>query len=248
MHPCNTFILGALTGLYAASCFGAVIVVPESGPQLARNQLCVATAVKVGDSFTNVDGDRLVIHSVSGKLASHFSPCANQDQPILAEVELIESPEFHSTFSLDLPEGYSRRVLSSREQFELFRVRAESTAHHVTLSVLSRDHRKVPDVEAFVDRIKRAQTGPDGTTQTATEHLTIDGLPALRWQTEYKGHFLAPSMFSVTTVIIGDAEVAVVTAEGIARQVKAFHDEMAELANSAHGLRKEPVASAPPLQ
>jgi hypothetical protein len=208
------------------------------GSKLGPHQACAPAATKVGDTLENLDGDRLVVRSVSGKLASRFSNCAGAEQPVLTEVELIESPEFRSTFSLDLPATFDQMPLSDFERFELFRVRAYSDSKHVVLTAHSWDRRKVGDVDAFVAAQKEAQTAPGDITQTPTERLTIQGIPALRWETEHKPHAIVPSTSAVTTVLVGDSEVVVLTVTGVTWKIGKYREEMGQLAEGARGLTK----------
>jgi hypothetical protein len=218
--------------------------IPEPARKLGPHQQCVAPTAKVGDSTANVDGDRIVIQSVSGKFASSFSPCSPPGQPLLAEVEFIESPAFRSGFTLDLPATFTSTPLSDGERFDLVRVRAYSSSQHMWLSAHSWDRRTIPDIDAFAADQKHLQTLPGNITQTATEHLTVQGIPALRWQTEYKPHSIAPNTSSVTTVLIGDSEVAVLSVTGITFKIGNSRDAMLQIADGVHGLMGGPAASA----
>jgi hypothetical protein len=218
--------------------------IPEPARKLGPHQQCVTSPAKVGDAAENIDGDRIVIQSVSGKFASSFSPCTPRDQPLLAEVEFVESTEFRSAFTLDLPATFTSMPLSDVERFELVRVRAYSSTLHMWLSAHSWDRRKIPDIDAFAADQKNLQTLPGNITQTATEHLTVQGIPALRWQTEYKPHSIAPNTSSVTTVLIGDSEVAVISVTGITFKIGNSRDAMLQIADGAHGLMSGSAASA----
>ena len=231
--------LGVFALLSATDGVAGVIIGFEPGPQLGPKQACVAATVNAGDSFNNIDGDRLVIHSLSGKFASSFSPCSGGDKPLLAEVEFIESPDFHAAFALDIPETFTPAARSDFERFELSRIRAYSSSRHMWLTAHSWDRRRVSDIDAFAAEQKRVQTLRGDITQTPTERVTIKGVPALRWQTEYKPRSLAPNLFSVTTVLGGDTEVAVVIIEGISRKVTALHAEMLRISEGSHGLAAE---------
>ena len=236
-------LFGLALGLCAETSFGGVMMSFEPGPQLGPHQACVAPAVKAGDTLENPNGDRLVIHSISGKVASTFSPCASADQPFLAEVELIESPDFRSVFTLDLPATFAQKPLSDFERFELCRIRAYSSHQHIWLSAHSWDRRRVADVDAFATEQKRVQTLLGDITQTPTERLTIQSIPALRWETEHKPHSIEPNTSAVTTVLIGDSEVVVLTVTGITWKIGKYRDEMVRMAEGAHGLTKEFRAS-----
>jgi hypothetical protein len=237
-------LFAAIAGLQSLPSASGIMFIPEPGRKLGPHQQCVASTAKVGDATENIDGDRIVIQSVSGKFASSFSPCSPPDQPLLAEVEFIESPEYHSAFSLDLPATFTSKPLSEVERFELVRVRAYSSTQHMWLSAHSWDRRKISDIDAFATDQKQLQTLPGNITQTATEHLTVRGIPALRWQTEYKPHSIAPNTSSVTTVLIGDSEVAVVSVTGITFKIGNSRDAMLQIADGVHGLMGGPAAPA----
>jgi hypothetical protein len=241
--PSYRMIFAAALGLNAATSFAGAMTYFEPGPQLSRTQACVPETAKAGDGIENVNGDRLAIRSLSGKLSSRFSPCAGREQPILAEVEFIESADFHSTLAIDLPADFSRKTLSERERFAIYRVRASDSSHQIYLWVKSWDRRKVADPDAFVDEQRRAQTLLGAITQTPAEHLTIQGVPALRWETQHKPRFPAPNMTYVTTVLIGDSEVAVLTVWGLSRWFAPIRDQLLKIADSVHGLSGAPRES-----
>jgi hypothetical protein len=233
-------VLGAaLVAFHAGASLAGTMMFFEPGPQLGPQQACVAATVKAGDTLENLDGDRLTVRSVSGKLASHFSACANAEQPFLAEVALSESPDFRSGFALDLPAAFAQMPLSDTQRFELCRMRAQSSQGHIWLSAYSWDRRKVPDIDAFAAEQKRVQTLRGDITQTATERLTIQGVPALRWNTEHRPHSIVPNTFAVTTVMIGDSEVVVLTVTGITRKLSDSRGELVQVAEGAHGLTKQ---------
>jgi hypothetical protein len=232
-------LLGVVVGLHAGASFAGAMVFFEPGPRLGPHQACVAPTVKAGDTLENVDGDRLVVHSISGKFASNFSPCAAADHPLLAEVELVESSDFRSAFTLDLPTTFAQIPPSDFERFELCRIRAYSSHQHIWLAAHSWDRRKVAEIDAFAAEQKRAQSLAGDITQTPTESLTIQGIPALRWETEHKPHSIEPNTSTVSTVLIGDSEVVVLTVTGITWKIGKYRDEMARMAEGAHGLTKE---------
>ncbi len=232
-------VFGVALGLYAGPNFAGAMVFFEPGPKLGPHQACVAPTVKAGDTLENLDGDRLVVHSISGKFASALTPCAGADQPLLAEVELVEAPDFHSAFALDLPATFAQTPLSDFERFQLCRIRAYSSDQHIWLSAHSWDRRKVLDTAAFAAEQRREQSLGSDITQTPTEPLTIQGIPALRWETEQKPHSIAPNTTTVTTVLIGDSEVVVLTVTGVTRKIGKYRDEMTRMAEGAHGLTKE---------
>jgi hypothetical protein len=239
-------LLAGLAGLHALPTVAGVMFIPEPARQLAPHQLCVASAAQVGDATENIDGDRMVIQSIAGKFASSFSPCSSPGQPLLAEVQIIEAAEFHPAFTLDLPATFTSRTLSDIERFELYRARAYSSTEHMWLAARSWDRRKLPDLESFAAEQKQLQTLPGNVTQTPTEHLTVQGIPALRWQTESRRHFLAPDTSSVTTVLIGDSEVAVLIVTGITFKIGKSRDGLARIAEGARGLTSGAPAPQPP--
>lgn len=239
MKP-GLFLAGTALSLHAAVSYGGAMVFFEPGPRLANDEACVSSGTKVGDSLSNPSGDVLTIRSVSGKFASQsLGPCTSDALPILARVKFTESPAFHSSVSVTLPPDLVVEDLAERERFENIRLRAHHQSGHAFLWVKSWDRRTLSDFDAFAEQLKREQGAGSDTTQSPTEHLTIHGAPALRWDTEIKPRSLVPNTSYLTTALQGDSEIVVVTVWGVTRKLKPLRLQMTNIAENVYGITRE---------
>ena len=231
--------LAAAALIYASVSYGGAMVFFEPGPQLANDETCVSGSTKIGDSLTNPNGDVLTIRSVSGKFASQLSPCKSDALPILARVKFTESPTFHSSVAVTLPTDIIVKDLSERERFDKIRLRAEHKSGHARLWVKSWDRRTVPDFDAFAEHLKHEQGTGSDTTQGSTEHLTIHGAPALRWDTEIKPRSIVPNTSYLTTALQGDLEIVVVTVWGVTWKLEPLRPQMRNIAENVYGIMRD---------
>jgi hypothetical protein len=209
-----------------------------------KDQVCVAGTVEVGDRIRNRNGDRLTVKKLSGKSLM----CKQSNAPILAEVEFTASGWFHSTLSIELPEGYVQQDLTEKEKFDGTRLRAYNKSTETTIRVQSWDGRHL-GLGAMIDQNREDQAKPGPATQTAVEEIAIHGVTAARWETETKpGGLLAPHFTIMNTLLQGDeretgeSEMVGVIIQGPTRMITPIHDQLQAVAETVVGLGNEIVS------
>jgi hypothetical protein len=243
LSAAGAFLL--LTGAAHASHGGGVMVsMPGISMQPHKDQVCVADSVEVGDRIRNRNGDRLTVKTLSGKSLM----CKQSNAPILAEVEFTASGWFHSTLSIELPEGYVQQDLTEKEKFDGNRLRAYNKATETTIRVQSWDGRHL-GLGAMIDQNRKDQAKSGPVTQTAVEELAIHGVTAARWETETKPRgLLAPHVTVMNTLLQGDerptgeSEMVGVIVQGPTRKITPIHDQLQAVAETVVGLGKETVS------
>jgi hypothetical protein len=211
---------------------------PGISIQPHKDQVCVADSVEVGDRMRNRNGDRLTVKTLSGKSVM----CRQSNRPILAEVEFTASEWFHSTLSIELPEGYVQQDLTEKEKFDGTRLRAYNKSTETMIRVQSWGASDLR-LGAMIDRNRASQAKPERVTQTAVEEIAIHGVTAARWETETKPWSpLAPHVTAMTTLLQGEWEMVSVIVQGPTRKITPIHDQLQAVAETVAGLDKETVS------
>ena len=239
--------LGLVAGVAAAASHGGgVIVTVIPGEKPRKDQICVAGAAKVGDTFKNASGDLLTIKALSG-----FSlMCRKSNSPILASVEFSESDRFKSTLTIELPEGFVPRDPTEKEKFDGTRMRLVDKKASLYIRVESWERHEPFDFKAFAgERRKQLQTTGVDVAQTDIESLSVHGAPAFRWETETKpwSPFVA-HITEITTVLEGDAEIVLVKVYGPTKSVEQAREKVLAIGESVVWQGKDaiPAAATPP--
>jgi hypothetical protein len=235
-------LLGLIAGVAAAAGHGGgVIVTVIPGEKPRKDQVCVAGAAKVGDTFKNASGDLLTIKALSG-----FSlMCRKSNLGILASVEFSESRRFKSALTIELPEGFVKRDPTEKEKFDGTRMRLVDKSASLYIRVESWERHEPFDFKAFADgRRKTLQTTGVDVAQTDIESLNVHGAPAFRWETETKpwSPFVA-HITEVTTVLEGDAEIVLVKVYGPTKSVEQAREKVLAIGASVMWQGKDEIPS-----
>lgn len=233
-------VLALATRTAAAAHGGAITitVIPAQHPR--KDQICVTSAAKVGDTFKNASGDLLTITAISG----YSLMCTRHNSRTLASVQFSPSSSLQSAMTIELPEGFAPLELSEKEKFDGFRMRLfdKNDSLHIRVKSWERDAKF--DLKTFTDKQRELQAGTGNVVQTDIESLTINGVPAMRWETETKPLLpLGQHLTVITTVLAGDSETLVVHVWGSPKNVTQAHEKLLAIGESVvwHGKDAVPL-------
>ena len=175
LMTCSLLTLAMAPASLAAVSTPIFIALPGQRPKV--DELCVATSAAVGQSEENVNSDRLILRSLSGT-----SPlCRDAGAPILAQADLVESDRFRSTLSITVPTGFSALPLTTKDRFD--GKRFKGTDGVTEYAVYSFARAAVPELDRYLETNRARQMQWLHASLTPVENLTIDGVPARRWET-----------------------------------------------------------------
>lgn len=213
------FIPGALTSKIGDALTGA------------EGENCVGVNAKVGDVLRNPSGSTATIKSVSGT----STRCRDPKLPIRA---LMEFQFTKSQIGLSVPDGYEQRSLTDMQRFQGFILKAENPAKHTAFMVssLKRDGAPAPATVAhnISENMKQLV---DNASTTNAEELTINGMPAWRFELTGKsrGLFGATHTYLVT-ILAGTKEIVTINAWAPVDNYLREKEEFAQISASVKGL------------
>jgi hypothetical protein len=220
----------------AAAHGGGVTVTVIPGEHPRKDQICVTSVAKVGDAFKNTRGDLLTITAISG-----FSlMCTKHSLRTLASAEFSPASSFQSAMTIDLPEGFVALELTEKEKFDGIRMRLADKKASLYMRVKSSENHPPFDLKAFVDQQRELQTSVVKVAQSDIESLAINGVSAMRWETETKPwQPLGQHLTVITTVLAGDSETVVVHVWGSPKNVAQAREKLLAIGESVAWHDKE---------
>jgi hypothetical protein len=217
------------------------IPIPGKVTTAKPGQLCVGADTAPGDIKKAMNGDVVTIKAVLGK--SPF--CKKAESPVLADTEYSAST-FSANAGMNLPEGYKAETLTEMQKFNgiLLLAGNKSAGSFVKLQAIKREH--VADLDTFVAQLKVNQSKAiKVTSQSDTETLLVNGLPARRFITAggpLKG--FGPNVTYLETIMASADEVIGVSAWTRTSNFEKLGVEMKHMAESIVGINP-PQATNP---
>jgi hypothetical protein len=241
-------LLALIARVAAAAHGGGVIVTVIPGEHPRKDQICVTMTAKVGDTFKNGSGDLLTITAISG-----FSlMCTKHNLRTLASVEFSPSASFQSAMTIELPEEFAQQELSEKEKFDGIRMHLSDKKDSLYMRVKSSERHGPFDLKVFTDQQRDLQGSVVKVAHTDIESLTINGVPAMRWETESKPwQPLGQHVAIITTVLASDSEIVVVHVWGSPKHVMQAREKILAIGESVAWHDKDaiplPTDAAPAL-
>jgi len=217
----------------------------------AKGNICVKEGTQVGQILTSGNGNSAKVLSLSGT----SSICPNPAQPIRAELEFTYN--FSSKAGIELPDDFQPGTVSDLEMFNgiLLKATSKSTRNH-GIHISATTKKANLDIATMANNMERISLNNQKLKEVAsarTEKLTINGMPAVRFEISgtLTGIFGQRISYQYT-IIEGDREIVVVNVYAPVDYMESNRSELQKMAEHVSGLHSAervtslPVASVPP--
>jgi hypothetical protein len=200
-----------------------------------KGDTCVSAAAKVGDTI-NKSGSVVVVKALSGT----SSRCTNPEMPVLAEVESKSVDSNTTQARINIPDGWVQQPVSDALKAGGVVLSAWNQTLDAGLQLATFKRPAMTSADEFVASRKASQLTRLRESQgTPTTRLSIDGLPA--WRYEVSGRVPDGKIATYTITIVEGAHelvsvmawtTAVAFKEGRGQQLTAIADTLAGLPGS----------------
>jgi hypothetical protein len=240
------FVLGLTVSNSAQAWYFFFISVRIPPPKVdsvsdANGKLCVKEGTQVGQILTSENGNTAKVILLSGT-----SPiCPNPALPIRAELKFTNT--FSSQAGIELPDDFQSIPLGDLQIFNgsILLAMSKRTKNHAIV-ISSMPKKANSDIETIANNLERQSLNNPklkNVTSTRTEKLTIQGMPAIRFEISATlGGILGPRLVYQYTLIESDKEVVLVNVYAPVDYMDENRQKLQKLAEQIKGLHSaEPM-------
>ena len=211
-----------------------------------KGDTCLGANAKVGDTINSLAGNTASVKEVAGT----SSRCKSTALPTLATVEY--NFKFQSKVALEVPSDYEQKQLAPSQRFNGLLLHVENATRKTGFMLDAYVSSQAITAEAVSAQKSRHQSDTLQESRTVSEErITVNGLPAVRFETAGTLDALfRPKVTYITTVIQAPAEVVTVTAWTPTEDFAKNSEALRQLAYQLKGLQPDAAsaaASAPPV-
>ena len=206
-------------------------------PGESRESYCLTSAAKVGDVVKSA-GNTATVRSLN----TGANVCRNTPEPVAAELDYQDA--YSPKLQFALPKSYEMRTPDDLQRFRGEIFWAHDVDKHIYLHAGARPRHQGDSAEAYARDIAASIARLLYDVKSGeVEHLTVNGIPALRFEIQGRANSGRQPLTYVETVLDSPVELVLVGALTPSERVVDNRPLMLQLAEAAHGI--DAPAAAP---